>query len=377
MNLLIIVCLLVGFLLGENVLGLVDAYTIEHLRPFIVLALGWMGFILGENLELNKIIRIPPVLFALTMGQLLGTFLLTSFAIGFYLAHIAGWDMASVTVFSLLAGCMATTTDPITTLGFLHRTRVGGHRSHLLVQMVIIGDVFTVLLFLGVLSYSITHLAAGAEGQGNLLINAVLHLGFGLILGLILSTIIKIDHDQREVTLMLIAAVTLAGGAEMAMGVSPLISCLFAGAFVMSASRAKQAISDIFHQLEKPIYVGFLILCGALFQPQRMGVLFLPLVIYVIVRAVGKLSGGFAISVSQGMENGTRMLGLGLLGQAGLAVVLAVNIYLEMDVEMGLSLVALTTAGILINQVLGLLGMRVFSQHLDKNSGNRKGEEKP
>ena len=53
---------------------------------------------------------------------------------------------------------------------------------------------------------------------------------------------------------------------------------------------------------------------------------------------------------------------------AGLAVVLAVNIYFEVDVTLGLNLVALTTAGIIVNQFLGIVGMRVLKPTLENEA---------
>lgn len=377
MNFLTIGCLLLGFILGESGLGLIDRYTIGQLKPFIALALGWVGFILGENLEIGLLRKISPRLLSLTLGQLLTSFLFTSGGMWFFLTAAAGWESGPAVTFSILAGTMATATDPITTMAFLNRIGPEVKRKTILAQTATIADVFTAVLFWGVFSFSVARLGPGSGEHGSFLLTLLLNIGLGLILGIALSVIIHPDRDRREVSVILLGAVTLAGGAAFVVDVSPLIICLFAGAFVMTVSPVKSLINEQFHQLEKPIYAAFLILCGALFQPALLLVpMALPaLFIYVTARAAGKIAGVSAVAYAQKMEKGTGILGLGLLSQAGLAVVLAVNIYLEIDVKTGLSLVALTTAGIIINQVLGWAGMKMLGKNLTRGRGDTRTRE--
>ncbi|UCG39419.1 MAG: hypothetical protein JSV00_04105 [bacterium] len=357
MNLLTIGCLVLGFLLGEWGLGLFNVYTIGHLKPFVAFALGWVGFIIGENLERTSIIRISGRLVALSLGQMTATFGLTAWALAAFLTRLAGWSPDTAMVFALLAAVTATATDPITAVGAMDRSRPATGPSHLLMQLATIADVFTSLLFWIVLSYAVGHLGGGSGAGNGFVLNILLHPVLGLGLGLVLSLLITPAREQREVTLLLTAAIFLVAGAGITLKVSPLIVSMFASAFVMSVKRTRGAIHDALHQLEKPVYVTFLILCGALFRPLLLGTMAVPLLIYVVARTAGKVAG---ISLTARLVRsgaGTGKLGLGLLSQAGLAVVLAVNIYLEVDARLGLSLVALTTAGILVNQFLGLLGI--------------------
>jgi hypothetical protein len=366
MNFLTIGCLALGYLLGESGLGLFNVYTLGHLKPFIALALGWVGFIIGENLEISTLKRMSARLLFLSFGQLTAAFVLTATALLWFLSGPANWPAETAMVFALLAACTATATDPITASTLLDRDRMAAGPSHLFMQLATISDVLTSLLFWIVLSYSVNHIGSGVPGGLGFMAELILHPALGLGLGLALSILITPERDQREVTVLFTAALFIAVGAGMALKVSPLIICMFASAFVMSVEKSKNVIREAVHQLELPVYVTFLILCGALFKPVLLGGLIWPLVIYVFVRAGGKAGGVFVAAKAMNLEPGTERLGLGLMSQAGLAVVLAVNIYFEVDVTIGLKLVALTTAGVLINQLTGIEGMRLLKPSLEK-----------
>ncbi|MDF1535476.1 MAG: cation:proton antiporter [bacterium] len=366
MNFLTIGCLVLGYLLGESGLGLFNVYTIGHLKPFIAFALGWVGFIIGENLEFSTVRRMSAQLLILSLGQLTAAFVLTGWALWWFLSGPAGWPAGTALVFSLLAACTATATDPITAAALMDRGRRAAGLSHLLMQLATIADVLTTLLFWLVLSFSVNHIGSGVPGGFGFTVEALLHPALGLALGLALSLLITPERDQREVTLLFMAALFIAVGAGMAIRVSPLIVCMFASAFVMSVKRGKTVIREVVHQLEMPVYVTFLIMCGALFKPPLLVDLFWPLLIYVALRAVGKTGGIFITAKAMHLEPGAPRLGLGLLSQAGLAVVLAVNIYFEVDAALGLNLIALTTAGIVVNQLLGIEGMKLLKSTFEE-----------
>ncbi len=365
MNFLTIGCLVLGYLLGESGLGLFNVYTLGHLKPFIAFALGWVGFIIGENLEIGTLRRMSAKLLFLSFGQLTAAFVLTATVLWWFLSGPGSWPVEAALVFSLLAACTATATDPITASAFLEKDRMAAGPSHLLMQLTTIADVLTSLLFWIVLSYSVNHIGSGVPGGFGFMFEVFLHPALGLGLGLALSILITPERDQKEVTVLLTAALFIAVGAGMALKISPLIVCMFASAFIMSVEKGKNVIREAVHQLEIPVYVTFLILCGALFKPALLGGLIWPLLIYVLARAAGKAGGIFVAAKAMDLEPGTEKLGLGLMSQAGLAVVLAVNIYFAVDVQLGLKLVALTTAGVLINQLTGIEGMKLLRPVLE------------
>ena len=158
MNRLVIGCLVLGFLLGENGLGLINYYTIEQLKPFIALALGWVGFILGENLEIGLLRKISPRFFSLTLGQFLATFLITSGGMWLYLTAGSGWEGRAVAAFSILAGTLATETDPTATMASLRQIRPEAKHRTVLDQIATMADVFTG-------AYSPSRLPASAQDQ--------------------------------------------------------------------------------------------------------------------------------------------------------------------------------------------------------------------
>jgi len=165
MNFLTIGCLVLGYLLGESGLGLFNVYTLGHLKPFIAFALGWVGFIIGENLEISTLRRMSAKLLFLSFGQLAATFVLVAAALTWFLSGPGGWSMEAALVFALLAACTATATDPITASGAMEQDRRSAGLPHLLMQLATLADVLTALLFWIVLSYSVNHIGSRKQNS--------------------------------------------------------------------------------------------------------------------------------------------------------------------------------------------------------------------
>src|SRR5574339_720424 len=65
---------IIGFLLGPQVSGLLNAGQVQDLTPIVSLALGWLGMLLGTYFRLPTVALLPPGHIKTAFSEALTTF---------------------------------------------------------------------------------------------------------------------------------------------------------------------------------------------------------------------------------------------------------------------------------------------------------------
>jgi Kef-type K+ transport system membrane component KefB len=117
------------------------------------------------------------------------------------------------------------------------------------------------------------------------------------------------------------------GGIALYFKLSPLFINTIMGLVAANLPGSKDRIFNLLVRLEKPFYIVFLILAGAIWQPGSPWTL--PLAaLYLGLRFVGKVSGGYlAARVSAQESRPPFGLGWGLISQGGMAIAMVMNYY--------------------------------------------------
>jgi NhaP-type Na+/H+ or K+/H+ antiporter len=121
-----------------------------------------------------------------------------------------------------------------------------------------------------------------------------LQVGMGVALGVLVWVAVRNARNANEDVAMTLGALAFAAGMAGYVGFSPLVVCFVAGMTAANVPGAAAAGSWLsrprFRDLERPIYMAFFVVVGALWSPHdRRGWIMLP--IYVLARAGGKLLG--------------------------------------------------------------------------------------
>jgi Kef-type K+ transport system membrane component KefB len=121
-----------------------------------------------------------------------------------------------------------------------------------------------------------------------------LQVGMGVGLGLLVWVAVRNARNPNEDVAMTLGALAFAAGMAGYVGFSPLVVCFVSGMTVANVPGDAAAGSWLsrprFRDLERPIYMAFFVVVGALWSPSdRRGWIMLP--IYVLARAAGKLLG--------------------------------------------------------------------------------------
>lgn len=328
--------LALGFLLGPGGAGLLTEAATAQLVPFLALGLGWVGFHFGLQLDLRSLRRFPLAYHVLGIGQALLTF-------GLFLG--GGWlllgpaGLRGEVPFLLVMGAAATAA--VTTPAGIAMVS-----SNFLVR----GNVRDLLFFtasldagIGILALEVTYAlyrpevaAAGVDADPVLGVGLVgVAAGLGVLCGILFLWLTRARPAAEELVLYLLGTCAFAAGAALQWGLSPLFVAVVMGAVVANLDPDRQRIFSVLERWEKPVYLTFLLLAGALLTAPTPGVVALALA-YAVLRGLAKTSAAALLVSTLPMGFPVpRRLGLGLLPQGGISLAMAVSgVLVYTDLEM-------------------------------------------
>jgi len=339
----------VGVRLGPEVLGLVSAEALAQLDPLLALALGWVGFLFGLQLDRESLGQFPLKFFLVAGLQAVLTFALF-FSLGWALLEAVG--QADEIQMLLLGGAAATacTTTPagiaMVSTNFLVRGRVRE-----LLFFIASVDALVGLTGLQIV-YSLYHPAQLLQGLASVPPAGwtLLALGIAILCAILFLWLTRARPGSEELVLILLGISALVAGAALQLQVSPLFVSAVMGVVVANLHADRQRIFSVLHDWEKPIYVVLLILAGALLRFPTIWIL--PLVaFYVVARTLGKVVGSAgALSITTLRFPVPRRLGLGLIPQGGISLAMAVSMVLTYE---GLAVGGYSAADLFFAVVVG------------------------
>lgn len=353
--------ILIGVALGDELIGLLDERTIRGLTPLFSLGLGVVGLIFGIGLDRRNILRFPARYSRLTVIQSVFTMAVVLLPFWFALSILFDEPDSDVLLAALVlaacAGCTAQTSLAMIDREFeLRDARVMG-----LLRFVSSLDAVVGLLALG-LAFCLVHqepvlgLAALPGLQWYLL-----SLCLGMAMGFLLQGLTQLRCSEEELFVFVIGAVLLSSGIALFFKLSPLFINAIMGMTIANLPGSNSRILGLLVRLERPFYIVFLILAGAIWHPGSAWAL--PLAaLYLLLRFAGKLVGGFIAVRSSGagheLPDG---LGLGLVAQGGMAVAMVMNYYPLGSGPMTDVVVTIVLVGVILNELAGpSLAMRLL-----------------
>jgi hypothetical protein len=114
---------------------------------------------------------------------------------------------------------------------------------------------------------------------------------------------------------------------------------------------SKNGIFNLLASLEKPFYIVFLILAGAIWRPGSAWAL--PLAApYLGLRLIGKATGGYlAAGAAPDGARPPRVVGLGLISQGGIATAMVMNYYQLSSAEVTEAVVTAVLVAVILNEL--------------------------
>jgi hypothetical protein len=317
----------IGFLLGPRVTGLLDAGQVQDLTPIVSLALGWLGMLLGTYFRVPAMALIEGAYLRVALAEAVATFAIALAALLALFRFVveAPWPDAAVLSGTLAA--VATLSSPVAVDAVVDRVRVRSRVPPVL-QLAARMDALVAVVAFG-LVLAIFHQGDVAPGVRPptatewAVINVAVGVASGVLFHLFLGPRGHLDEGRLFVALA--GAIVVASGASYYLNLSPIFTNLVLGVILANSGGAHRDVARLLLSTERPVYLALLLLAGAAWSPGSVDLLFIaPL--FVLIRVGARFLGG-AIAGGQVAPPELRATGLGrgLLALGGLGVALAVN----------------------------------------------------
>jgi hypothetical protein len=316
---------LVGVFLGPMT-NVVTRELAGQLAPISALGLGWLGMIFGLQLDRTIVREFRGVLWRFALLQAGIAFLIA--ALGAVAIRLsvpglrAAWSPAETAVFTLAS--VAAISAPTGLSIAARRLKLRrGPLLDLLSFSASVDGLIGVFAFTAVLA-----VYRPVEGPG------VIELGpdrwiavallSGALVGLVFLSLTRKVPTPDELTLSLLGTVLFGAGAGYALGLSPLVVTIIAGAMVANFSAHKRRVLAVLISWERPVYHILLIIVGTLLTLPT-GWVVLAVVLFAGWRLTAKYLGGYVALRLLRLGDVPSTMGLALVAQGGLAVVIALN----------------------------------------------------
>ncbi|MBE0432117.1 cation:proton antiporter [candidate division WOR-3 bacterium] len=310
--------LLVGIVIGPQVLGVVTPQIFGASEFISNLVLGLIAFGLGESFRFDKVRQGMKQVMWISIIAALGAWLLVSAALLVYFA------IARLPLYpAIVLGAAAAATAPAATVLVIREYRAGGPVTDLLLKVVAIDDAWCLIISAVVIAvgnamradvfeWSIVFTGLG-EIFGALLIGAVL--------GYVASRLSRFVRTNEELLIYMLGALLFNVGLSIALEISVLLSAMAMGFVMANTARENDRCFEVLRSVDTPLYIAFFIVSGAHLDFKLLYTLGIAGILYVLFRTAGKVWGArLGAKVSGAPRSAADWLGLSLTPQAGVAL---------------------------------------------------------
>ena len=366
--------LIVGLIIGPNVLGIISEDVFGGLKIISTVALGFIGFSIGVEFKLSHIKEIGKSAITITFCQALAAVICVDAAL------LAIWGIADDSVMSsaeaIILGAIATATAPAATLMVVRQYRAKGVVTGTLLPVVALDDAVGLIVF--AISNSIALSIASGATLGVLeiavwpLLEIICSLVVGAGIGALLSVVPRFFKSRDNRTIATIVCVFLSLGVcvlfeymkeegWMPFSLSDLLVCMMAGAMFVNLRKEAGVMMEGTDRWTPVVLMLFFILSGAELDVGMFfedAFLVVCIFVYIIFRCLGKYFGTMlGATITKSDKNVRKYLGITLFPQAGVAIGMATMCSKEFSnagmPEIGKKIVTITMCAVLIYELVG------------------------
>ncbi len=367
--------------LGVPGLGFTTFDEVALLQPISDIALGFIAFAIGSEFRLSHLRSTGHAAVVIGIVQaVVATALVDVTLVGL---HFALGDKLPISA-AITLGAIAAATAPAATLMVVRQYKAKGPLTDLLLPVVALDDAVGLIIF--AISFGVaqamtsSHIDLAAVLVAPLL-EILLSLALGAVLGLCLSWVEKAFHSNRNrvalITGFIILGVSLSmlklrlGTLEVSF--SSLLVLMMLGTVFCNTYGSSEDLMDRADKWSAPLLTLFFVLSGAALDLSVFSDLAVVGigVLYILARSLGKyLGAGFSARLTRQDHNVQKYLGITLLPQAGVA--------LGMSAQVGTS-AAMGAAGPLVRNIVlfGVLIYELIGPSFTKWALTKAGDIKP
>jgi Kef-type K+ transport system membrane component KefB len=339
--------LIIGIIIGPNVLKLLTEDIIRQLNVLVGFVLGWTGFLIGLQAKKTELKRYLKSYFL---------FASINFILLFFSFFIMLYLILSVTSFTLISidhvviCIIASASSPIL-IGILkHDFKLRGQLIHLLQFSVGFDNMLTIILFgfsLMIFNHDLNFLVTEFEFVfiTIILINIIAWIFYRLT---------KQIENDKQFFLILIASLIIIVGIALNLRISVLFSSFIFGIVLTNLPINTRKLYQSILNAEKPLYFLMLIFIGASIGDISINLLYL-LFAFVFLRYLLKFGIGFIARLPiLKQERPLATIGLTFIGIGGVGIALPLDYYLVNSTEISKTILFIVAGTLLLNDIFAL-----------------------
>ncbi len=347
---------LMGILLSPSLLNVIPYELNLELNALKVLGLSMIAMIIGGELRYDTLKKIGKSIVVITFMQIFTTVLVVFLGMFFLL----GKDLS----ISLILATMAVATAPAATVAVMKEYKAKGKFSTTLLGIIALDDAICIMLvgFALAIAKGLTQIGTTFE------IADLAHpawelsgsLGLGFITGLILCLILKYIKTRMENIVVLLAFVLINSGIAAYLDLSSLLVNMVSGATVANFFVKSPFVINVLDDIDLPVFIIFFTLAGASLQLNLLTANWLPALVYIVTRAVGKISGCYYGAVlSKADHVMKKYLGFAMLPKAGVSIGLILFVQSRFPgTELAAVVTAIELAAVTFYEITGPMATR-------------------
>ncbi len=362
--------LLIGIVVGPFVLDFVHTEDIPRFLFLDQLALAFIAFAAGAELELQIIRGYFRSIIAIIGGLVVAVMVIGIAAfvtIQGIVPFMQGLPRGEIFAIALLGATIMVARSPSSALAIIKELRARGPFTHKVLGATVLMDAVVIIIFAASVSVAAV-LVEGAAFDASLLVfvlfEILLDIGLGFLLGLLLRQLMNLPSDLLKgisILLLGLGVFRLSGqlhdfhlfSLPVGLFSEPLLICLIAGFYVTNFSPYAPDFRHLIEEISPGIFLLFFTLVGIELELEIIGQAWGIILLLFIVRLVAIFVGTFlGTAVARDRSPGNALLGFGFITQAGVGIGLAKEIGVEFD-TWGPELATLSIGIIVLNQIVG------------------------
>jgi len=342
--------LVLGFVLGPQVLSVVNRPLVETFQPVLLVGVSWLGLVLGVSyLRVGqRRVPVPHIALGVTLSALVSACVSVAVFVG--ASNFSPLPRVEVIGFAATAGIVCSETTRHSVRWVVERYGAKGPLADLAADTARASALFAALAFAVVSAW-----LSGAALQGISVFERVLvSLGLGVVLGFTATLLLGREFRRDESWGILLGTSLLGTGAAARLNLSPISTTFAMGLTLAIVSPHRLDIKAMVTPTEKPVLLPLLLLAGAYVNVKLPTPLLVLVGVALAAKLLARVSCGALLALTLkpargvGLEFGGSMLSCGALG---LAVALAFSV--RHPGVVADTVLLLASVGVLLGEWLG------------------------
>ncbi len=354
-----LIYIFVGFYLGRGVLNVLSPQVLQGLTPLIGLGLGWIGFLFGFQLEFKYLRRFPGKYLGLSYLQFLFTFGVVFFGI-FFLLKVFYVSEPSFLLYgmALALGLLISLNSPTLINASLTLFPTRGQYFYLARFLVSVSGFWGVVglaLLFSFWPFPFLESKVFISGMIRLLASTV----FPVLIGFLFHVLTRKKNQEQDLLVFLLGLVFFVSGAAFYFNLPPLYLGMVLGITFSNLTKIQEKLYPLLLSTEKPLFIVFLLLIGALWEFNIDYKIALLAVLTFALRVIGYTVSlpiigrllSFPLKLSPAF-------GLSFLSSGGIGIAFAVSLKLAYPLPLTDIFLSVALLSIIFGEILSPLGLK-------------------